>query len=66
MLAMFSRLNAGEGMPSREQLRTSDASSWYMMPWPVACAMLGIWAAAGEFPGDGSLEARSGPGGWPA
>jgi hypothetical protein len=66
MLSMFSRLNAGEGMPSWEQLRTPVASNWYLMPWPVASAMLGIWAAAGEFPGEGALGARSGPGGWSA
>ncbi len=48
MLSIFSRLNAGERMPAREQLRTPEPSaSWYMMPWPMAIALLAIWAPAG-------------------
>jgi hypothetical protein len=66
-LAMFSRLNAGEIMPAWEQLQVSEAPGWSLMPWPVASAMLGIWAAAGRFTCDGALEeAGYGVGGWPA
>jgi hypothetical protein len=47
MLSMFSRLNAEERMPPWEQFRIPpEASSWYMMPWPLASAFLAIWAAA--------------------
>ena len=47
MLSMFSRLNAGERMPAWEQLRTPEPSaSWYMTPWPMAIALLAIWAPA--------------------
>jgi hypothetical protein len=66
-LAMFSRLNAAEIMPPWEQLPASEAPSWYLMPWPVASAMLGIWAAAGRFTCEGAFEeAGYGTGGWPA
>jgi hypothetical protein len=66
-LAMFSRLNAAETMPPWEQLGTSEAPSWYLMPWPVASAMLGIWAAAGRFSCEGAFEeAGYGMGEWPA
>jgi hypothetical protein len=66
MLAMFSRLHAGAGMPDREQLRAPGAPRWHLMPWPVACAVAGIWAGAGELPGDGArAEAGFGLGGWP-
>jgi hypothetical protein len=63
MLSIFSRLNAGERMPAWEQLRTPEPSaSWYMMPWPMAIALLAIWAPAA---GPGTLRrglTAAGPG----
>jgi hypothetical protein len=54
MLSIFSRLNAGEMMPGREQLRTSPALDWHLLLWPIAClAFLVIFAAGG-----GTVAAR--------
>jgi hypothetical protein len=55
MLSIFSRLNAGEIMPGREQLRTSPVLDWHLLLWPIAgLAFLVIFAAGG-----GTVAARS-------
>jgi len=49
MLAIFSRLNAGEAMPTREQLRRSPVLGWHLLQWPIASlAFLVVFAAGGE------------------
>jgi hypothetical protein len=48
MLSIFSRLNAGETMPIREQLRRSPVLGWHLLLWPIASlAFLIIFAAGG-------------------
>src|ERR1700733_6682715 len=49
MLSIFSRLNAGETMPTREQLRRSPVLGWHLLQWPIASlAFLVVFAAGGE------------------
>jgi hypothetical protein len=48
MLSIFSRLNAGETMPTREQLRRSPVLGWHLLQWPiVSLAFLVVFAAGG-------------------
>ena len=48
MLSIFSRLNAGETMPMREQLRRSPVLDWHLLLWPIASlAFLAVFAAGG-------------------
>ena len=47
MLSIFSRLNAGEMMPGREQLRTSPVLGWHLLLWPVASVAFLLVCVAG-------------------
>jgi hypothetical protein len=50
MLAIFTRLNAGEAMPGWEQVRPAPAPApgWHVLMWPIAgAAFLVVYAAGG-------------------
>jgi hypothetical protein len=47
MFAVFSRLNAAEAMPGREQARSAPALGWHVLLWPAGALAFAVVYAAG-------------------